>query len=249
MKKILAMLVLALAMAGYAQQGSIKPKFQAFSGALLKLKDAEKGYQKFSLKVDVAPWSFQAIGEIRVPNGDTEALREALFEGDLYAVLAYIDNSPVEVNGEEYQVGLFDIMVYYDDEPTTVRNVKFKLLPPVDDDWSKSGLNDALSSGSLLGNIWGGKYEKAITKASADPMDKGKLKAMKRKKSAPAEETSDMSVSEKKKKRMKDMAEEEDEQPKKKKKKKKAASSEDECDDPSFTPKEKKRCLMMKKKK
>ena len=248
MKKILALLVLALAVVGYAQQGNIKPKFQAFSGALLKLKDAEKGYQKFSLKVDVAPWSFQAIGEVRVPNGDTEALREALFEGDLYAVLAYIDNSPVEVNGEEYQVGLFDIMLYFDDEPTTVRNVKFKLLPPVDDDWSKSGLNDALSSGSLLGNIWGGKYDKAITKASADPMDKGKLKALKRKKAASSEETSDMSVSEKKKQRMKDMADE-DEQPKKKKKKKKASSSEDECDDPSFTPKEKKRCLMMKKKK
>ena len=248
MKKILALLVLALAVVGYAQQGNIKPKFQAFSGALLKLKDAEKGYQKFSLKVDVAPWSFQAIGEVRVPNGDTEALREALFEGDLYAVLAYIDNSPVEVNGEEYQVGLFDIMLYFDDEPTSVRNVKFKLLPPVDDDWSKSGLQDALSSGSLLGNIWGGKYDKAITKASADPMDKGKLKALKRKKAASSEETSDMSVSEKKKQRMKDMADE-DEQPKKKKKKKKASSSEDECDDPSFTPKEKKRCLMMKKKK
>lgn len=246
MKKILALLVLAFAVVGYAQQGNIKPKFQAFSGALLKLKDAEKGFQKFSLKVDVAPWSFQAIGEVRVPNGDTEALREALFEGDLYAVLAYIDNSPVEVNGEEYQVGLFDVMIYFDDEPTTVRNVKFKLLPPVDDDWSKSGLQDALSSGSLLGKIWDGKYEREITKASADPMDKGKLKAMKRKKQEAAEETAAMSVSEKKKKRMKDMAEED--QPKKKKKKKKASRDEDECDDPSFTPKERKRCLMKKKK-
>ena len=249
MKKILALLVLALAMVGYAQEGNIKPKFQAFSGALLKLKEAEKGYHKFSLKVDVAPWSFQAIGEVRVPNGDTEALREALFEGDLYAVLAYIDNSPVEVNGEEYQVGLFDIMLYFDDEPTSVRNVKFKLLPPVDDDWSKSGLQDALSSGSLLGKIWDGKYEREITKASADPMDKGKLKAMKRKKQEAAEEAtaSSMSVPEKKKKRMREMAEEDD-QPKKKKKKKKASSREDECDDPSFTPKERKRCLMKQKK-
>ena len=219
MKKILALLVLAFAVVGYAQQGNIKPKFQAFSGALLKLKDAEKGFQKFSLKVDVAPWSFQAIGEVRVPNGDSEALREALFEGDLYAVLAYIDNSPVEVNGEEYQVGLFDVMIYFDDEPTTVRNVKFKLLPPVDDDWSKSGLQDAQSSASLLGKIWDGKYEREITKASADPMDKGKLKAMKRKKQE-AVEAETMSVSDKKKTRMKDMAE--DDQPKKKKKKKKS---------------------------
>ena len=245
MKKILALLVLALAVAGFAQQGNIKPKFQAFSGALLKLKDAEKGYQKFSLKVDVAPWSFQAIGEVRVPNGDSEALREALFEGDLYAVLAYIDNSPVEVNGDVYQVGLFDVMIYFDDEPTTVRNVKFKLLPPVDDDWSKSGLQDAQSSASLLGKIWDGKYEREITKASADPMDKGKLKAMKRKKQE-AVEAETMSVSDKKKKRMKDMADED--QPKKKKKKKKASRDEDECDNPGMTPREKKRCLMKKKK-
>ena len=245
MKKILALLVLALAVVGYAQQGSIKPKFQAFSGALLKLKEADKGYHKFSLKVDVAPWAFQAIGEVRAPNGDPEILREALFEGDLYAVLAYIDNSPVEVNGDVYQVGLFDVMIYFDDEPTTVRNVKFKLLPPVDDDWSKSGLQDAQSSASLLGKIWDGKYEREITKASADPMDKGKLKAMKRKKQE-AVEAETMSVSDKKKKRMKDMAE--DDQPKKKKKKKKASRDEDECDDPGMTPREKKRCLMKKKK-
>ena len=243
MKKILALLVLALVMAGYAQEGNIKPKFQAFSGALLKLKEADKGFHKFSLKVDVAPWAFQAIGEVRVPNGDTEALREALFEGDLYAVLAYIDY-PVEVKGEEYQVGLFDIMLFFDDEPTTVRNVKFKLLPPADDDWSKSGLQDAQSSGSLLGKIWNGKYEREITKASADPMDKGKLNALKRKKAAAEEEAAAMSVSEKKKKRMKDMAEENG---KSKKKKKKASRDEDECDDPSLTPKEKKRCLMKKK--
>lgn len=244
MKKILALLVLALVLAGYAQEGNIRPKFQAFSGALLKLKEADKGFHKFSLKVDVAPWAFQAIGEVRVPNGDTEALREALFEGDLYAVLAYIDY-PVEVKGEEYQVGLFDIMLFFDDEPTTVRNVKFKLLPPADDDWSKSGLQDAQSSGSLLGKIWNGKYEREITKASADPMDKGKLNALKRKKAAAEEEAAAMSVSEKKKKRMKDMAEENS---KSKKKKKKASRDEDECDDPSLTPREKKRCLMKKKK-
>lgn len=231
-------------MVGYAQEGSIRPKFQAFSGALLKLKDSEKGFLKFSLKVDVAPWAFQAIGEVRAPNGDPELLREALFEGEVYAVLAYIDNSPVEVNGEQYNVGLFDIMLYYDEEPTTIRNLKFRLLPPADDDWSKGILNDALASGSLLGQIWKGKYERAITKASADPIDKRKLQSMKKKKMEA--EDSEMSVAEKRKQRMKDMADDDD-QPKKKKKKK-ASKGGDECDDPSLTPKEKKRCLMKKKK-
>lgn len=240
MKKILILLVLALSMVGYAQEGSIKPKFQAFSGALLKLKDSEKGFLKFSLKVDVAPWAFQAIGEVRAPNGDPELLREALFEGEVYAVLAYIDNSPVEVNGEQYNVGLFDIMLYYDEEPTTIRNLKFRLLPPADDDWSKGILNDALASGSLLGQIWKGKYERAITKASADPIDKRKLQSMKKKKMEA--EDSEMSVAEKRKQRMKDMAD--DDQPKKKKKK---MSNRDECDDPNLSPREKKRCRMKKK--
>lgn len=240
MKKILILLVLALSMVGYAQEGSIRPKFQAFSGALLKLKDSEKGFLKFSLKVDVAPWAFQAIGEVRAPNGDSELLREALFEGEVYAVLAYIDNSPVEVNGEQYNVGLFDIMLYYDEEPTTIRNLKFRLLPPADDDWSKGILNDALASGSLLGQIWKGKYERAITKASADPIDKRKLQSMKKKKMEA--EDSEMSVAEKRKQRMKDMAD--DDQPKKKKKK---ISNRDECDDPNLSPREKKRCRMKKK--
>lgn len=234
------MLVLSLVMAGYAQEGSLKPKFQAFSGALLKLKDSEKGFLKFSLKVDVAPWAFQAIGEVRAPNGDPELLREALFEGEVYAVLAYIDNSPVEVNGEQYNVGLFDIMLYYDEEPTTIRNLKFRLLPPADDDWSKGILNDALASGSLLGQIWKGKYERAITKASADPIDKRKLQSMKKKKME--DDESEMSVSDKRKQRMKEMAD--DDQPKKKKKK---MSNRDECDDPNLSPREKKRCRMKRK--
>lgn len=244
MKKIVLLLVLAIAMAGFAQEGNLKPKFQAFSGALLKLKDGDKGFLKFSLKVDVAPWAFHAIGEVRAPNGDTDILREALFEGEVYAVLAYIDNSPVDVNGEEYQVGLFDMMLYYDDEPTVIRNLKFKLLPPADDDWSKGILNDALSSGSLLGQIWKGKYDREITKASADPMDKKKLNALKNKKkrSSDDEETN---VADKKKKRMKNMAEE-DSAPKKKKKKK-SYESEDECDSPDLSPKEKKRCRMKRK--
>ena len=121
-----------------------------------------------------------------------------------------------------------------------IRNLKFRLLPPADDEWSKGILNDALTSGSLLGQIWKGKYERAITKASADPIDKRKLQSMKKKKMEA--EDSEMSVAEKRKQRMKDMAD--DDQPKKKKKK---MSNRDECDDPNLSPREKKRCRMKKK--
>ena len=261
MKKILALLVLALAMVGYAQEGSIKPKFQAFTGALVKLKPAQNGYHKFSLKVEAAPWAFQAIGEVRAPNGDPDLLINGLFDGDVYAVLAYIDQPTSGSDGLEYNVGLFDMMLYFDEEATSIRNLKFKLLPPANDDWAQGILSDALSSSTLIGNVWGGKYDGAITKASANPMDKQKLKSMKKQHTS-AEETmsddndrrsrmkskskaaDDEPVVKKKKKKKKVVEEEEEEVKPKKKKKKKKAVEEDECDDPNLTIKEKRRCRM-----
>lgn len=261
MKKILALLVLALAMVGYAQEGSIKPKFQAFTGALVKLKPAQNGYHKFSLKVEAAPWAFQAIGEVRAPNGDPDLLINGLFDGDVYAVLAYIDQPTSGSDGQEYNVGLFDMMLYFDEEATSIRNLKFKLLPPANDDWAQGILSDALSSSTLIGNVWGGKYDGAITKASANPMDKQKLKSMKKQHTS-AEETmsddndrrsrmksksmaaDDEPVVKKKKKKKKVVEEDEEDNVPKKKKKKKKAVEKDECDDPNLTIKEKRRCRM-----
>ena len=262
MKKILMMFLLAFAVIGYAQEGSLKPKFQAFTGALLKLKPAQNGYHKFSLKVEAAPWAFQAIGEVRAPNGDPDLLINALFDGDVYAVLAYIDQPASGTDGQEYNVGLFDMMLYYDEEATTIRNLKFKLLPPANDDWAQGILSDALSSSSLIGNVWGGKYDGDIIKASANPMDKQKLKSMKKQHTSAEETMSDDNdrrsrmkskakaaddepvVKKKKKKKAVEEDEEEDVPKKKKKKKKKKSVEEDECDDPSLSIKEKRRCRM-----
>ncbi len=181
MKKIVAVLILALAVVCSAQEGSLKPGFQAFSGALVKLKKADKGFHKFMLKVDVAPWAFVAEGEVMAPGGDSDLLITALFDGALYAVLAFIpDKVTGGSDGEEYNVGFFDMMLYYEDEPTKIRNLKFTLLPPANDSWAQSILKDALESGSLLGEIWGGKYEREITRASATPIDKSKLLDMQR---------------------------------------------------------------------
>lgn len=262
MKKILLMLVLAIAMAGYAQEGTLKPKFQAFSGALLKLKPAQNGYHKFSLKVEAAPWAFQAIGEVRAPNGDSDLLINALFDGDVYAVLAYVDQTASGTDGKEYNTGLFQMMLYYDEEATSIRNLKFKLLPPANDEWAQGILKDALESSSLMGQIWDGKYDSEITKASANPMDKQKLKSMQKKSGSSAGESmagnddrrsrmkskaaEDDEPVVKKKKKKKSYDEDEENTPKKKKKKKKSVE-EDECDDPSLSVKEKRRCRMNKK--
>ncbi len=185
MKKILAVFFLAFAVVCSAQEGSLKPGFQAFSGALLKLKKAEHGFHKFRLKVDVAPWAFLAEGEVQAPGGDSDVLITALFDRALYAVLAYLpDKIAAGSDGDEYNVGFFDMMLYYDEEPTRIRNLSFKLLPPANDSWAQSILDDALQSGTLLGKIWSGKYEREITKASAVPIDKAQLVSMREKRLA-----------------------------------------------------------------
>ena len=223
MKKLIAVLFLAFAVICSAQS-SIKPEFQAFSGALLKLKKAEKGYHKFRLTVDVAPWAFQADGEVQTPGGDSDALITGLFDGDVYAVLAYVPSTAAGSDGKEYQVGFFDMMLYFDEEPTKIRNLKFKLLPPANDEWAMGILKDALESGSLLGNVWGGKYEKDITKASADPMDKAKLRALQKKSNKKMDENESTITT---RKRRVEASEDEEVAPKKKKKKKVSEEDED----------------------
>ena len=266
MKKLIVLLCLVFAVVCSAQ--NLQPEFQAFSGALLKLKKADKGYHKFRLTVDVAPWAFQADGEVQAPGGDGDALITGLFDGDVYAVLAYVPSASPGSDGKEYQVGLFDMMLFFEDEPTRIRNLRFKLLPPANDEWAMGILKDALESGSLLGNVWGGKYDKDITKASADPMDKAKLRALQKKSGKKIDEDAtinarkrrveaDEEVAPKKKKkaameedasfnkRKRRVEAEEEPAPTKKKKKKKVSG--DECDDPSLSIKEKRRCQLKNK--
>lgn len=232
MKKLISIIVMACALLGYAQDSSIKPEFQAFSGALVKLKKAKKGYHKFMLEIVAAPWAFRAEGEVAAPGGDSDMLINALFDGDLYAVLAYVPSATSGTDGQEYQVGLFDMMLFFEDEPTKIRNLKFTLLPPANDDWAMSAFNDAQSSGTLLGKIWKGRYDREITRASANPLTKKSVRAMQQaaEEAAAAEE-----------------AEREAKMAAKKSKKKKKAAVADECDDPEMTVKEKRRCQMKAK--
>ena len=244
MKKLLCMLLMALAVLSFAQ-GNTKPEFQAFSSSLLKLKPAEGGWQKFSLKVEVAPWAFQAIGEVHVVAGDPELLNSALYDGTLYSVVAYIPAPAAGTDGKEYQVGVFDMMLFLEDEPTQVRNVKFRLLPPANDEWAMGIFKDAISAGTALGSVWGGAYEEEITKASAVPLDKKQLQANLKKKDRPEPAAEPAPVA-KKKSRSYD---EDEEAPVAKKKKKKRSYDEDEEDEDgsNLTVKEKRRRAMLQK--
>ncbi len=242
MKKLLCMLFMALAVLSFAQ-GDTRPEFQAFSSSLLKLKPAEGGWQKFSLKVEVAPWAFQAIGEVHVVAGDPELLNSALYDGTLYSVVAYIPAPAAGTDGKEYQAGVFDMMLFLEDEPTQVRNVKFRLLPPVNDEWAMGIFKDAIAAGTALGSVWGGAYEEEITKASAVPLDKKQLQANLKKKDRPEPAAEPAPVA--KKSRYAD----EEEAPVVKKKKKKRSYDEDEEDEDgsNLTVKEKRRRAMLQK--
>lgn len=232
MKKILCMLFMAVAVLSFAQ-GNSKPEFQAFASSLLKLKSAEGGWQKFSLKVEVAPWAFQAIGEVHIVAGDAELLNSALYDGTLYSVVAYIPAPAAGTDGKEYQVGVFDMMLFLEDEPTQVRNVKFRLLPPANDEWAMGIFKDAIASGTALGSVWGGAYEEEITKASAVPLDKKQLQANLKKKERP-EPTP--------------VAEPEPAPVAKKKKKRSYNEDEEDEDGSNLTVKEKRRRAMLQKK-
>ncbi len=230
MKKILCMLFMAVAVLSFAQ-GNTKPEFQAFASSLLKLKPAEGGWQKFSLKVEVAPWAFQAIGEVHIVAGDAELLNSALYDGTLYSVVAYIPAPAAGTDGKEYQVGVFDMMLFLEDEPTQVRNVKFRLLPPANDEWAMGIFKDAIASGTALGSVWGGAYEDEITKASAVPMDKKQLQANLKKKERPEPSPAAEPA------------------PVAKKKKKRSYNEDEEDEDGSnLTVKEKRRRAMLQKK-
>ena len=271
MKKLLCILFMALAVLSFAQDDQGKVAFQAFDGSFIKLKPAEKGFHKFSIKVEVAPWAFQAIGEVRAVAGDPELLVAALYEGSIYSVVSYVPGSTANgTDNKEYNVGMFDVMLFYDDEATSVRNVKFKLLPPANDEWAAGIFKDALAAGTALGNVWGGNYESEVTAASATPLNKDKIledqkakkKAAKEAAAKAAEEERQAKLAEKraaeaaaakaaeeerkamkkkKKKRSYDEDEEEDDRPKKKKKKRRYEDEDDDEEEEYVKPKKKKR--------
>lgn len=175
-------LVLFFSICSFAE---VKPEFQAFAANFLDLKDAgDDGYHSFSLRVDVAPWAFVYTGKIVAPNGDPDVLMDALAGDELYVVIAYVPSPVQGSDGNEYQPGVFDMMLYYSDGseelPATIRDAKVQLLAPIaSDKWAQSAFKDAQTLKSS--NVWkNAENSSAITQASADPMDKTKVYASKR---------------------------------------------------------------------
>ena len=144
MKKIISLLCV-LAISSFAQKGT---EFQAFSGEFLKVGDMKAGYHPFTMPVQGEGWAFKAEGEVQAPAGDPYVLLDGILDGTVYAVVAYVPAVAAGTDAKDYQVGMFDMMIYLEDESVKVRNVKFTLLPPANDEWASDMARDANEIGA-----------------------------------------------------------------------------------------------------
>lgn len=177
MKKVLFVL-LAFAATLFAQA---QVKFQAFAPNFMKLGGYSKGYHSFELLLDgVTPWSFSAKGEVKAPNNDPDLLLDGIDNDEVVLVIAYLHYPTQGTDGQGYNVGMFDIRIFMDDEPLPVKNITWTLLPPANDDWAIGSLDAAKVASEELGDVWGAKYSREITLASADPLDREMWLASKR---------------------------------------------------------------------
>lgn len=264
MKKLI--LLLCMLATAFAFAGD-KPVFQAFAGSkdMLKIGNAKGGMHPFMLQVKGQEWAFQAQGMVAAPNGDSNLLLDSYLDGNVYVVVAYIPTLAGGSDGKDYQVGMFDAKLYLEDDALDTRAVKFKLLPPANDDWAAGMAAEAVSTGApLKSSLWDGSRDVEITRTAATPLTKDDLNpkpkakrvvkaaepepapapAVKRRvvKKAPVEEEEEEPVVRKrviKKKRVAD----EDEAPATRKvvKKRKVVVEEDDDEDEGLSIKEKRR--------
>ena len=150
MKKIILFLFCLLT----TISAQVEPEFQGFAGNLLRLKKANKGYHDFSMEITVPPWAFSVEGSVKSPGGDPDVLFNGIFDEELIVVMAYIPYPTQGKDGNEYQTGMFDLMIYLQDEKTVIKDLSFKLLSPANDSWAKESFEMAKSSSQMLGPIW-----------------------------------------------------------------------------------------------
>ena len=103
-------------------------------------------------------------------------------------------------------------------------------------------MSDALQSGSLLGKIWSGKYEREITKASAVPIDKTKLVNMQQKRQEAKAAEAQRKAQEEADRRARERAEKAD-----KAKFKSKRNNDLDCSSRKLSAKQKRLCKMNKK--
>jgi hypothetical protein len=65
------------------------------------------------MELNVPPWAFSVEGEVKSPGGDPDVLFNGIFDEELIVVMAYIPYPTQGKDGNEYQTGMFDLMIIY----------------------------------------------------------------------------------------------------------------------------------------
>jgi len=172
MKKFLLPLVLVFACVAFAQTApklsTKEPSFIGFTGTFMKFGKTTGGTRPFTMTLDYKPWFFELSG---VANAGHNAEELDYLAENITIVLAYYDTKGKAQDGTPYQAGLFDFMMYLDDDPIKVTNMKITLKGKAEG--GSSTLNQAKTWNFEQGKVFStSKYSSAITKAQASALDK-----------------------------------------------------------------------------
>lgn len=148
-----------------------EPLFAGFTGSFMKFGKVSGTSRPFTATVEYSPWFFTLKGNASA--GHNTADLDILLE-DLIGVLAYYNAEGKVADGTSYQAAPFDFMIYLDDEPIIVTDVKIALI----------GTAAAGSKVATQASTWNFKsgevfksngYYDAVFDAMANPLDKSNI--------------------------------------------------------------------------
>jgi hypothetical protein len=123
------------------------------------------------MSVGFRPWFFEIKGVVNAGH-NTEEL-DALM-GDIITVVAYYNAQGKAQDGTSYQAGIFDFMIYLDDEPLKISNLNITLT-----DKASAGANvleQAQTWNFEQGRVFKTKkYDNSVLKAQATALDRADI--------------------------------------------------------------------------
>jgi len=154
---------------------SNEPKFQGFTGSFIKYGKMSAGSREFTIRVEHSPWFFEYSGKVNAAHNTADL---DIYSDEVVAVVAYYDAAGKTSEGQAYQAGMFDVMLFLEDEQTRISEAKVKLIGPAgqesagSDILAKAKTHTALTDGAVFKDA---KFEKQITQAQADALDKSAI--------------------------------------------------------------------------
>jgi hypothetical protein len=151
--------------------GSKEPAFAGFTGSFVKFGAVSGGSRHFTVSVEYKSWLFEASG---MANAGINTLDLDVLLEDIVAVIAYYDAKGKAEDGSEYQAGFFDLMLFLEDNPITISNLKFSLTGKAAP--GTPTLNQAQTWNFEKGQVFKNqKYSNAVFRAQAATLDKADI--------------------------------------------------------------------------